>query len=1087
MYNGGTMVAYPHIESYRERLEELIEFGGSDSELNIRDAFQGCLSAYCRDHRERLALVPELATANNIRPDGTVKDSLRMARGYWEAKDSHDDLDAEIQSKFNSGYPRDNIIFEDSQTAVLIQNREEAMRADMSRPGELHRLIRRFLDYELPEIEEFRQAQEQFKNDLPSVIGSLREAVEQAESENAEYQSAAADFLDLCHRSIGPEVSEADVREMLLQHILTKDIFLRVFAENQFHSENNIARELDKLEGKFFTGDTRREAISRLLTYYGAIGRAADEIADYGEKQSFLKAIYEDFYKAYNPAAADRLGVVYTPNEIVDFMIRGTDYLLGKHFGRSLADRNVQILDPATGTGTFITNLIEYLPEDRLEYKYRHELHANEVAILPYYIANLNIEYTYREKTGQYLEFQNLVFVDTLDNMDWKGATGGAVERQGAFELGGLSFDNWYRMQSQNEKTISVIIGNPPYNAIQRYWNDFNPNRTYPEIDERIRETYVKQSSARNLHKQYEHKQYDMYKRFVRWASDRLADDGIVGFITNRAYIDARQDDGFRNVASQEFSDVYIFDLGSDVRRNPKISGTTHNVFGIQTGVAIGFFVREEARLGECGIHYSQREDTEIAADTLAYLNKARLDDIEFERITPDKNNNWLNRGNPDFERLLPLADRQTKFGNSDDDRHSVFSLRCPGVVTARDEWVYDFSLRTLARKALYFSNTYNELLDANDSSYPTTIKWSRNLRRHFLGGRRINFSRHKLIPTLFRPYVKKPYFADSVMSNDLTENHFAMFGRNLEHSNSVINVCVNGKSFYSLATDGVVDYHFAGDTQCLPLYRYTEDGERVSNITEWGLKVVNDHYRKEFGRHFEKMASGDSITAEDIFAYTYAVLHDPVYRYDYKNDLLREFPRLPLYHDFADWREMGRELLDLHINFESAEPYPLERIEKPGFGGSGRTPKPILRADKKNGLLRIDEQTTLAGVPEFAWEYELGNRTALEWVLDQYKEKKPRDPTIRERFNTYRFADYKEEVIELLRRVCAVSYRTAEIVGGMAYWMDGKLVVSGDRDKHEWAMMGLARWFSDPNNPDDDPEYQEWLKSLPDVRGMEN
>ena len=197
------MVAYPHIESYCARLEELIEFGGSDSELNIRDAFQGCLSAYCRDHRERLALVPELRAANNIVPDGTVKDSLRMARGYWEAKDSHDDLDAEIQSKFNSGYPRDNIIFEDSQTAVLIQNREEVMRADMSRPGELHRLIRRFLDYELPEIEEFRQAQEQFKSDLPSVIGSLREAVEQAERENAEYQSAAADFLDLCHRSIG--------------------------------------------------------------------------------------------------------------------------------------------------------------------------------------------------------------------------------------------------------------------------------------------------------------------------------------------------------------------------------------------------------------------------------------------------------------------------------------------------------------------------------------------------------------------------------------------------------------------------------------------------------------------------------------------------------------------------------------------------------------------------------------------------------------------------------------------------------------------------------------------------------------------
>ena len=350
-----------------------------------------------------------------------------MARGYWEAKDTHDDLDAEIQAKFNRGYPRDNILFEDSQTAVLIQNGNEAMRVDMSRPGELHRLIRRFLDYELPEIEEFRQARQQFKADLPAVLESLREAVADAEAGNSDYQDAAALFLNLCRQTISPDVSDADVREMLLQHILTRDIFLRVFAEDQFHRENNVARQLDALESTFFTGDARREAIDRLRVYYGAIGRAADEIADYAEKQQFLKAIYEDFYQAYNPAAADRLGVVYTPNEVVDFIIRGTDHLLQKHFGCTLADDNVQILDPATGTGTFITSLINHLPLDRLEHKYRNEIHANEVAILPYYIANLNIEYTYRERTGRYLEFPNLCFVDTLDNMDWQGAMLSAV------------------------------------------------------------------------------------------------------------------------------------------------------------------------------------------------------------------------------------------------------------------------------------------------------------------------------------------------------------------------------------------------------------------------------------------------------------------------------------------------------------------------------------------------------------------------------------------------------------------------------------------------------------------------------------
>ena len=461
------MPAYPHIERYRSELAELIEFGGSDNEQSIRPAFQNCLAAYCRDHREKLLLVPELAAGSNI-PDGTVKDALRMARGYWEAKDSHDHLDAEIQAKFNRGYPRDNIVFEDSETAVLFQNGALAMRADMTRPGELHRLIQRFLDYELPEIEEFRQARQQFKADLPAVLDNLRETVAEAEANNPEYRVAADAFLDLCRRSISPDVSDADVREMLLQHILTKDIFLRVFAEDQFHRENNVARQLDALERSFFTGDVRREAIDRLRAYYGAIGRAADEIADYAEKQQFLKAVYEDFYQAYNPAAADRLGVVYTPNEVVDFIIRGTDYLLQKHFGKTLADDNVNILDPATGTGTFITNLINHLPADRLEHKYLNEIYANEVAILPYYIANLNIEYTYRERTGRYLEFPNLCFVDTLDNMDWQGASGGAVQRQAAFNLGGVSEENWIRVQEQNENPSASSSATRPTTPTSR-------------------------------------------------------------------------------------------------------------------------------------------------------------------------------------------------------------------------------------------------------------------------------------------------------------------------------------------------------------------------------------------------------------------------------------------------------------------------------------------------------------------------------------------------------------------------------------------------------------------------------------------
>ena len=1006
------MPTYPHIDSYYEQLRELIEFGGATNEENIRPAFQNCLVAYCGEHSERFVLVPELRSDRSNKPDGTVRDSLRMTRGLWEAKDTHDDLDREIRNKLGQGYSGDNILFENSRTAVLVQGDQEVMRTDMVNAATLDELIRRFLNYELPQIQEFRDARQQFKNDLPAVLESLRETIVEAEAGNAEYQGAAQLFLELCHQSISPKVTNDNVREMLIQHILTKDIFLRVFGEDQFHRENNVARQLDALEGTFFTGNVRRQAVDRLRAYYGAIGRAADDIAEYSEKQQFLKSIYEDFYQAYNPGAADRLGVVYTPNEVVDFIIRGTDWLLQKHFGKTLGDKNVNILDPATGTGTFITNLMNHLPAERLEYKYLNEIHANEVEILPYYIANLNIEYTYKELTGGYLGFPNLCFVDTLDNMNWKGASGSTVQRQTMMNLGSVSEENWMRVQEQNEKPISVIIGNPPYNANQQNENDNNKNRVYPAIDRRISQTYIKGSTAQKT------KQYDMYKRFIRWASDRLEDDGIVGFITNRAYLETRQDDGFRQVAAQEFTDIYILDLGSDVRRNPKISGTTHNVFGIQTGVAIGFFVREKAKLGECGIHYARREDAELAVDKLAYLSNATIDGIEFDHITPDAKAYWLDQSDSDFEQLLPLANRETKLAKSVANERAVFGLYSMGVVTNRDEWVYDFDQSGLGNKVRAFINEYEESRalhggrEVDDAELGTTIKWTRDLKRQLRLDSPNLFERENVRRTLFRPFVSKHlYFNQSL--NEMQYQLPEVFPKGVADENVAICFCVDGKAFYALAAGRVVDLHFTGDTQCLPFYRYTADGDRVSNITGWGLRQFREHY------------GDDSISGEGIFAYTYAMLHDPAYRQQYEVDLHREFPRVYFQEDFAWWAEQGRGLLDLHLGFETAEPWPLERADKDGV-----TPtRAILRADKDRGVITLDEQTSLTGVPAEAWEYRLGSRSALEWVLDQYKERKPRDPTIRERFNTYRFADHKERVIDLLGHVCAVSAFTTTIV----------------------------------------------------------
>ena len=380
---------------------------------------------------------------------------------------------------------------------------------------------------------------------------------------------------------------------------------------------------------------------------------------------------------------------------------------------------------------------------------------------------------------------------------------------------------------------------------------------------------------------------------------------------------------------------------------------------------------------------------------------------------------------------MIPLATRATKFAKKPDDEQAIVGLFTSGVKTDRDEWVFDFDIGNLRNKVLFFSDIYNSLLDADDDSYDPAIKWSRDLRNEFKRGKRIVYNESHRVRSLYRPFVIKHHFADFTMNDVLTRNHYEIFGKDLVHPNKLI--CFRGlgtrKPFDVMATDRLVEHQLLMNMQCLPLYRYTEDGERVSNITRWGIDRINGHYRQEWGDDFQALAGEDGITAEEIFAYTYAVLHDPAYRHEYALDLLREFPRLPLYPDFHHWTEMGQKLLDLHIGFESAEPYPLERHDREDVDPK----RAILGADKSKGTITLDERTTLAGVPEKAWEYRLGSRSALEWVLDQYKERKPRDPTIREKFNNYRFSDHKERVIDLLRRVCTVSAATMEIVDSMA------------------------------------------------------
>ncbi len=397
------------ISNYVVELERLMRFGGDKKETSLRRAFANLLAAYCEPHD--LALVDELEyitrSGTRVVPDGTLKDALRLTHGYWEAKDDEDDLDAEIAKKFAKGYPSDNILFEDKATAVLFQNGAEVARSNMLDAEALDRLLHRFITYERPELRTFRRAIAQFNVDLPSILDALRALLDRQTAKGSALEQGLKHFLAVCQKHINPDLQITDVREMLIQHILTEDIFYTIFNDTQFHRENNIARELQKLADTFFVGSVKKSTLRGLESYYGAIKQSAAAIANHHEKQQFLKAIYANFYKVYNPNAADRLGVVYTPGEIVRFMIQGCDHLLHEHFRKLLSSTGVEILDPAAGTGTYITDLTEHFSSNKkqLAYKYANELQCNEVGILPYYIANLNIEFTYAQAMGEYAEF----------------------------------------------------------------------------------------------------------------------------------------------------------------------------------------------------------------------------------------------------------------------------------------------------------------------------------------------------------------------------------------------------------------------------------------------------------------------------------------------------------------------------------------------------------------------------------------------------------------------------------------------------------------------------------------------------------
>ena len=929
------------INDYLKQLDLIKKISGSSRETIVREAFKDLLKA--RGKQQGLVFLAEYplktATKSNIAVDGALLHELRMPLGYWEAKDESDDLEEEISKKFKKGYPQDNIIFSDDVTAVLWQNRNEVLRCDMTDTHALARLLKLFFSFERPEIAGFRAAVEQFKTDLPAVLQALREMIEREHKSNASFRKAEQKFLVHAQEAINPGLTDADVREMLIQHILTEEIFAKVFDDSNFHQHNNVARELYALEAEFFTGNLKKQTLKGLETYYAAIRATAAQISSHHEKQAFLKVIYENFYKVYNTKAADRLGVVYTPNEIVRFMIDGADWLTEKHFGKNLIDKDVEILDPATGTGTFICELLEHFRGQpaKLKHKYLNELHANEVAILPYYVDNLNIESTYAAITGNYEEFPNLCFVDTLDNVGLHTAAKGTT----ADIFGSVSEENVARIKRQNSKRISVIIGNPPYNANQANENDNNKNREYPAIDKRIKDTYIHESTAQKT------KLYDMYARFFRWASDRLSENGVLAFITNRSFIDSRTFDGFRKTIADEFSEAWIVDLGGDWKKQDDLNASGGNVFNIGTGVAVSFFVKKANHTKikpPCRIRYVPAGRFAVSAiEKLTWLENNHIGTLAFDEIRPDAQSNWLYLTNNDFETLIPLASKDTKAAKTAGKERAIFKLHSLGVVTNRDDWVYDESRDVLLTKVKHFIDIYERERArwgaAKDRArtgefVSREIKWTSELEAHLARGTELALDVSRVREAIYRPFFRRWTYYTDVITHRLYQQD-SIFPVRGAWDNEAIVYTQSGsqKPFMACSVSSLPDLHFVGaaaGTECLPFWRY-EDGQRVHNITDWALKQFRQHYKspvipaqagiqsvqkKPKGQKTKPLDSrlrgndgvslnsdlrgnDDTLTKEAIFHYCYAVLHDPLYREKYALNLKREFPRIPFYADF--------------------------------------------------------------------------------------------------------------------------------------------------------------------------------------------
>ncbi|MCD2197891.1 DEAD/DEAH box helicase family protein [Actinomycetospora endophytica] len=866
---------------------------------------------------------------------------------------------------------------------------------------------------------------------------------EETTSVRAEFDT----FLDGLRGNLNEGIREQDAVEMLAQHLITRPVFNALFAGDEFLDHNPVAQTMERMLAVLDQHDLEAEN-EALGKFYDSVRRKVRDVKDREGRQELVRRLYDTFFATAFRKTADKLGIVYTPVEIVDFILRSADDLLRQEFGQSITDEGVHILDGFTGTGTFIVRLLELglvRPHD-LTRKYVEEMHANEILLLAYYIAAVNIETTYRgmlRESGAeapsregisteeepYESFPGLILTDTFQS--WEDS-----------DRPDLSVfpENNDRLERLKQLPITVIVGNPPYSIGQESANDRNQNERYPSLDENIRQSYAARSESTSLRSLY-----DSYVRAIRWATLRIREKGIVAYVTNGGFLDSNTADGMRKTLADEFTSIYIVNLrgnqrtaGDESRREGgKIFGG-----GSRATVAITLLVKNPARKSPAQIRYLDIGDYLTREEKLSRLRElgSVADGVPMGDISPNAYGDWLSKRGADFDAFLPLTAK---------DGTGIFKVSSHGLTTNRDPWVYNFGKEVLARNVRTLVSNFNSDIGIDQpSDDPTRVSWSRALRSRWRRGDVLRWDPSALRGGMYRPFCKQNvYFSPGL--NEVQAKMNRLFpSPDLSTVGFIISGPYPTVKFSALAADAMPDLNLFTASQFYPRWTYesmTEDGtlalnfgeeaagyRRVDNISDAGLSKFVQAYGDEFGK-------------DEIFSYVYGVLHSPAYRDSYAADLKKTIPRVPLAVDPWPFVRAGRDLADLHLNYESETPYPLDGLDIEPTGDpydffgvqkmafvKKRDPESKKLVSDRTAII-YNSRIRLSGIPEDAYRFMLGSRSAIEWIIDRYQVRTDKSSGIVNDPNEWsRESGDPRYIIDLLARVVAVSLRTMQIVDAL-------------------------------------------------------